>query len=97
MQDFDMPKIHIPQKNLTLVASTEDNLMQFLLSHNIPVASSCHGDGICGKCRLKISGSIKPANHLEQQTLQRNRLDPSLRLSCQITTEQDLTVEASYW
>jgi len=92
-----MPKIHIPQKNLTLIASTKDNLMQFLLSHNIPVASSCRGDGICGKCRLKVSGLVQPANDLERQTLQRNRVDSSLRLACQITTEQDLTVEASYW
>ena len=92
-----MPKIHIPQKNLTLVASTEDNLMQFLLSHNIPVASSCRGDGICGKCCLKISGLTKPADNLEQQTLQRNRLGSSWRLACQITTEQDLIVEANYW
>lgn len=27
-------------------------LMFFLMKHNLPIASSCAGDGVCKKCRL---------------------------------------------
>ena len=26
------------------------NLMNFLRAHNIPIASSCYGEGVCRKC-----------------------------------------------
>lgn len=28
----------------------EENLMDFLLAHSVPVASSCSGKGVCKKC-----------------------------------------------
>jgi ferredoxin len=30
--------------------SLDENLMNFLMMHEIPVASSCLGEGICKKC-----------------------------------------------
>lgn len=92
-----MPKIHIPQKNLTLDAPKNENLMFFLKSQHIPVASSCTAEGICGKCHLKITGDLPKPNKLEQETLHRNKIDEDHRLSCLVILDQDITVEASYW
>ncbi len=92
-----MPKITLKQKNLTFNAPAGTNLMLYLQSEGIPVASSCLGDGICGKCRMKISGELPEASALEKETLLRNKANAGDRLSCQIQIESDLEAETSYW
>lgn len=34
------------------VTDPEEILMFFLMRHNLPIASSCAGDGVCKKCRM---------------------------------------------
>lgn len=94
-----MPLVKLPQKNLTLEAPNGANLMRFLLDNQIPVASSCLGDGICSKCRLRVPGTkwSSGVSDLEKATLQRNKCAEDERLSCQITIENDLEIYASYW
>lgn len=44
--------LHIP-----ISSDGEENelsLMEILLQHNIPIAYSCRGDGICKKCKVFI-------------------------------------------
>ncbi len=93
-----MPKIHLPQKNLVIDVASGANLMNALLTAGVPVASSCLGDGICGKCRMHLSGPhITAANILETETLSRNAAKDGERLSCQITVICDLEVKTTYW
>lgn len=100
-----MPQIHLPQKKITLTASFGENLMSFLIKSKIPVASSCQGDGICGKCKMKVtiadtatsSKKLPAPSPLEVTTLERNKINEIFRLACQIRIEQDLIIEASYW
>ncbi len=92
-----MPKITIPQKNLVLEAAAGENLMLFLQSQGLPVASSCLGDGICGKCRATVTGAIPELSKLEAETLIRNKIPKLQRLTCQIRIEADLAVETTYW
>ena len=92
-----MPKIIIPQKNKILTVLAGSNLMKVLQLQNIPVASSCLGDGICGKCRMKIQGQVADATELEMQTKERNKIPLTERLACQISMESDLTVTTDYW
>ncbi len=92
-----MPFIKIPQKDLILEAPSGENLMTFLHEQQLPVASSCLGEGVCSMCKLKITGNLKPAQLSETETLRRNKCDNDERLSCQITIESDLVVQAKYW
>lgn len=92
-----MPKITIPQKNLIFEVESNSNLMNSLLSHGLPVASSCNGDGICSKCKVKITGLINPAETPELETLKRNKCETDERLSCQVRATNDLTIRAKYW
>lgn len=32
------------------ITDPTENLLFFLMRHNVPVASSCAGDGVCKKC-----------------------------------------------
>lgn len=39
------------------ITDPTENLLFFLMRHNVPVASSCAGDGVCKKCALS-SGEL---------------------------------------
>ena len=91
-----MPQLHIPQKNKIITVDSGKNLMDALIENGLPVASSCHGEGICSKCFVVISPKGEHTN-LEIKTLEKNKLDLSKRLSCQVFVTEDLTVETSYW
>ena len=92
-----MPKITLPQKNIILEVAHGANLMASLQKSNIPVASSCLGDGICGKCQMLVLGNVESPAEIEIGTLQRNKMDDDQRLSCQIAVTSDLTVTTTYW
>jgi 2Fe-2S ferredoxin len=92
-----MPKINIPQRQLTLEVTSGSNLMNALLEACIPVASSCHGEGVCSMCRVKIEGAVNAAEKFELETLKRNKCSADERLSCQILVSSDVSVAAKYW
>lgn len=92
-----MPKVSLPQKNLILDVESGSNLMNALLAAGLPVASSCHGEGICSMCKVRIEGSANSPESFETETLRRNKCDADERLSCQICVTADLSVTAKYW
>lgn len=74
--------------------------MQSLLKAGLPVASSCYGDGVCGKCRLEIlqgAENLSAPNETESLLRERLNLEKGLRISCQTAVHGDITVDASYW
>ena len=93
-----MVKINCPQLNKTINADTNKSLMENLLDHQIPVASSCGGDGICGKCKVTIASTESPpASDLEKNTLSKNGASPGERLSCQFFPITPIQVKTTYW
>jgi ferredoxin, 2Fe-2S len=72
------------------------NLMATLLKSKIPVASSCHGDGVCGKCKMFVEPA-GAASAGEAETLARNQASTGERLSCQFAITSDIEVDTSYW
>ncbi|OYZ23027.1 MAG: hypothetical protein B7Y39_06600 [Bdellovibrio sp. 28-41-41] len=80
--------------------SKNKSLMSLLLEANRPVASSCKGDGICGKCRVRVlngQSNLSPQTELEIKTKSKNNVDESERLSCQTHVLGDITIDTSYW
>lgn len=95
-----MPLIRIPQLNKTIEAPKNSNLMKTLLEANIAVASSCGGDGICGKCKMQVEGDAKNISiESEEEKFLKSKLsmDPKLRVSCQCEVLGDITVTTTYW
>lgn len=46
------------KKSLTLKVTQNDltlKLMDFLIQNNIPISSSCSGEGVCKKCVVNIN------------------------------------------
>jgi ferredoxin, 2Fe-2S len=76
------------------------NLMKSLLQAEIPVASSCNGDGVCAKCRLEISsgeGNLSAPNETEKFLKEKFQLKPGIRISCQTFVLDDVEIDATYW
>ena len=94
-----MINLNIPQLNRVIQVDSDKTLMDNLVSHNIPVASSCGGDGICGKCKMKVmaASELQPITELERNTLDKNNAEAGERLSCQIQLQQNAMVETTYW
>lgn len=94
-----MAQITCPQLKKSLLLNPSLSLMENLLQHNIPVASSCNGDGICGKCQMTVlsKNEISPPSDIEKNTMKRNNIPQGQRLSCQLYLSQDVQVHTTYW
>lgn len=76
------------------------NLMKSLLDHNIPVASSCGGDGVCAKCKIQViegMDNLSIENQTEEFLKEKNSLASDLRISCQTYVYGDITIDTNYW
>lgn len=74
--------------------------MKSLLDADLPVASSCDGDGVCAKCKIVIlegAENLSKPNETEEFLKETNNLDKNVRISCQTEVLGDITVHASYW
>lgn len=95
-----MPKIKFIKNKPEIDVPLRANLMQSLLAAGLPVASSCNGDGVCSKCRIKIihgSENLSAPNETELILKEQNSLGKDLRISCQVKVLGDVTVDAGYW
>lgn len=75
-------------------------LMKALLEHQVPVASSCQGDGVCGKCKLRImqgAQNLSPKTELEIFLSEKYQLKDNERISCQTKVLGPIEVDAGYW
>ena len=93
-------KIHLPQLNKTIAGNKIDTLFQILRANDIPVASSCLGDGVCGKCRLTVTAGsefLSPVEPLEKKLSEKYQLSENQRISCQCSISGDVVVTSTYW
>jgi 2Fe-2S ferredoxin len=97
---FLMPLISFNKGYGPIFCEVHDNLMATLRGNQVPVASSCQGDGVCGKCRIQIlagAEKLSPPNATEQFLRQRYRLAPNERISCQTQVLGDILIDTTYW
>lgn len=95
-----MPFIRFCKPRPAIEVAAGQNLMNALLTAGVPVASSCRGDGVCGKCRVKIlSGNLNLSKQtdLEFVLKERHGLLTTERVSCQVSVLDDVTVDTAYW
>jgi 2Fe-2S ferredoxin len=96
-----MPVISFSKKNRnSLTVEAGANLMKSLLSSEIPVASSCHGDGVCAKCKLQVTQgqqNLSKPNDIEIFLKQKFQLKSDQRISCQAQVLGDIEVDTTYW
>ncbi len=81
----------LPDKN-TITVDEGDNLLAAAAQAGVYIHAFCGGDGVCGKCKVRIKeGEVKAdraAQHLKSE-----EYDQGVRLACQATVVSDLVVE----
>lgn len=95
-----MPKIKFSKDQNVIEVPQGSNLRQSLLDAGKPVASSCGGEGVCGKCWVKVmegDNILAPPNEIEQFLKTQNNLGPIYRISCQVIVTGDIAIDAPYW
>ncbi len=95
-----MPHLTLGKDKVHLDVSLGENLMQALLKRGMPVASSCHGDGVCGKCRMEVLAggeNLSPPTERELFLKERFHIPANIRISCQTQVYGDATLTTTYW
>ena len=95
-----MAKIKL-HKSARIIESTEgETLMETLLNAGVPVASSCGGEGVCTKCKIKVISqpeSLSSPTDIEKNGLSKfQREERNFRLSCQAYVLGNVEVDADY-
>lgn len=95
-----MPQIRFSKNRPAVDVPAGVNLMRALLDAGVPVASSCNGAGVCGKCKVQVprgGENLSPISDDEIFILEKNGIGKGLRISCQCLVQGDVTVDTSYW
>jgi uncharacterized 2Fe-2S/4Fe-4S cluster protein (DUF4445 family) len=74
----------------------DGNLLgDMLKGEELPHSFPCNGRGICGKCRVKVSGPVSAPTPAELKRLDREELSSGIRLACQVRILGPVIVEIS--
>ncbi|HEX3044681.1 MAG TPA: ASKHA domain-containing protein [Bacillota bacterium] len=68
-------------------------LSDLIKGENLPFGFPCNGRGMCGKCRVKVSGPVSDPTPAELKRLNREELSSGVRLACQVRLLGPVIVE----
>lgn len=68
-------------------------LSHVLRENGIELYMPCGGRGTCGKCRVKVAGTVNPLTSMEEVKLNGEEREQGVRLACQVVVEGPVAVE----
>ncbi len=77
-------------------ARSGDRIYERLRAAQVPLASSCDGSAICGRCRVQVEGPVDPPGPAELEVLDKQGHQQG-RLACCTRVRGDVTVSTTYW
>lgn len=96
-----MPVVNFVKPNLKSIdVNSESSLMDQLLANQLPVASSCGGQGVCGKCAIRIvkgQENLSPESEYDTFLKAKNNIPSDCRISCQVKVLGNVTIDTNYW
>jgi 2Fe-2S ferredoxin len=92
--------VHFPTHGRSVRVPFGTPLIDAVREAGLPIARSCGGEGLCGRCGVRIldgGATVAAEDRDEVHAKERNRVDPDLRLACRVQVRADLAVAAPYW
>ena len=92
--------VRFPAQGRSVCVPSGTLLIDAVRSADLPIASACRGDGLCGRCGVAILAggeAVGAETPEESRCKERNRIDPRLRLACRIRVRAGMSVTAPYW
>ena len=85
----------------TIAATRGETLFNALRLANHPIASSCAGDLVCGRCVVRViegADSLSEIEEEERSVLLRESAGPNDRLACRaIPRQAGVVLSTGYW
>ena len=76
-------KVTFQPQDKTVEAQTGDKLLEIASRADVDINSLCGGEGVCGKCRVKVSGGKIKLSGKHIGFLERKELEAGYVLACQ--------------
>lgn len=95
-----MPILTIHPSMRKLYAESDKTIFSVLRKNNIPIGSSCGGDGICDKCRVTImdgKNNLSEMNEAELRLRNEHSFEHDERVACQTKIHGDVMITTGYW
>ena len=89
-----MPLLTVASEQKQYEFNTGKSLMDIMLDAGLFIDNACGGKGLCGKCRVRITGG-QPGEitETESRILKDEEKEQGIRLACLVFPESDLTIE----
>lgn len=88
-----MGKIRIIYKEKIIEGCSEKNVYDNLLAEGLLIHAPCGGKGICGKCKIKISGDLSVPDAMERKLLSTKEISEGYRLACKTTVSKNAIIK----
>tara|TARA_B100001248_G_scaffold261706_1_gene253767 strand:+ start:7563 stop:7850 length:288 start_codon:yes stop_codon:yes gene_type:complete len=95
-----MAKISFAKGRESIEVEAGTNLMQALTKAGVPVASSCKGKLVCGKCYIEVvegSYNLSSASEEERDFMDLKDIPSGCRMACACQIEGDVCLDTPYW
>ena len=76
-----------------IVKGSGERLQELMMQKGAPLEVPCGGKGICGKCRVKVTGDLSAPSERERDHLTKAELADGWRLACMCRVYGEATVE----
>ena len=95
-----MPIVTFEPGNFTIEVDEGTSLYEAALKAQRPVASSCGGEAVCGKCNMTVTqgeAALSPRTEWEAKILQKEKRPATDRISCLAKVHGPCTATTTYW
>lgn len=82
--------------HLVINAERSETLMNALVRYGLPVQNVCNGKGTCGKCKVRITGTVPAPTDRDRKHFNETELSAGIRLACAVTPEPGMIVEMDF-
>ncbi len=89
-----MPLMKVMPEEKTFEFASGKNLMEIMLDAGLFVDNACGGKGLCGKCRVRVTGGdAGEITENEKEILKEEELSQGVRLACLVVPAGDICIE----
>ncbi len=85
-------KIKIKPLNRVIEADADLSLFENCRNHKIYIESYCGGNGLCGKCKVKVIDGERFISDIDKNHLSKAELQEGWRLACQMKIDRDTEI-----
>lgn len=81
---YSKVKVKCGRKEWDIEINKKQNLLEVLQENNIKLGNICHGNGTCGKCKIKVLSGELPITAADRNVLTDEEVQQGIRLACKV-------------